>query len=83
MSYSLKTVFGIPGSLCEKTSRLLSERSLAHPEPESISEDSEEGGSPESMGSDTETGPQESHRFRSVNRDDITLIEWRRLAGIE
>jgi hypothetical protein len=98
MSYSLKTVFGIPGVQCEKTSRLLSERSLKHHVSENLDEDSEGGGDgggdSDSGGSDSEGGDvgegavrhvseSESRRSKIINRDDVKLLEWRRLAGIE
>ena len=102
MSYSLKTVFGIPGVQCEKTSRLLSERSLKHHVSENLDEDSEGGGDgggggdSDSGGSDSDGGDvgvgegavrhvseSESRRSKIINRDDVKLLEWRRLAGIE
>lgn len=102
MSYSLKTVFGIPGVQCEKTSRLLSERSLKYHVSENLDEDSEgdgggdsdsggEGsdGDGDSVGGDVGEGAvrhvseSESRRSKIINRDDVKLLEWRRLAGIE
>lgn len=101
MSYSLKTVFGIPGVQCEKTSRLLSERSLKHHVSENLDEDSEGGGDGgdsdsdggasggDSVGGDVGEGAvrhvseSESRRSKIINRDDVKLLEWRRLAGIE
>lgn len=100
MSYSLKTVFGIPGVQCEKTSRLLSERSLKYHVSENLDEDSEGGGDSDSGDvdndgdGDVESGDvaegavrhvseSESRRSKIINRDDVKLLEWRRLAGIE
>jgi len=91
MSYSLKRVFGFSGTLCEKTSRLLSERELLENSPENLEEESDslESGSdsddPEggSDSGDNSGGLTEGNPHRSVNRDDIALLKWRRLAGIE
>ena len=84
MSYSLRYVFGITGSKCVRTAKLLEQRSI------DASQISEEDDSVDSMGTDTEAGDgpagppafEESHT-RRFNRDDVTLSEWRRLAGIQ
>lgn len=99
MSYSLKRVFGFSGTLCEKTSRLLSEREVLENSPENLEEESDslDGDSdsnPDDSGGDSDSGGgsdsggnsgglTEGNQPRSVNRDDIALLKWRRLAGIE
>ncbi|NDC37236.1 MAG: hypothetical protein EBZ48_04195 [Proteobacteria bacterium] len=84
MSYSLRYVFGINGSKCDRTAKLLEQRSIAASQ---IDEDSEDS---DSMGSDTDGGsesngsePLDESRVRRFNRDDVALAEWRRLAGIQ
>ncbi len=91
MSYSLRYVFGISGSKCDRTAKLLEQRSI---DASQLSEeDSGEGPTSASgadMGSDSEggAGPTGAEAFgesraRHFNRDDVALAEWRRLAGIQ
>jgi len=91
VSYSLRYVFGISGSKCDRTAKLLEQRSI---DASQLSEeDSGEGLTSESgadMDTDTEggAGPTGGEGFlesrtRRFNRDDVTLSEWRRLAGIQ
>lgn len=90
MSYSLRYVFGINGSKCDRTAKLLEQRSIDASQIRE--EDSGEGPTSESdvdMGPTTESGDAagpdafEESQSRRFNRDDVTLSEWRRLAGIQ
>ena len=89
MSYSLRYVFGITGSKCDRTAKLLEQRSVTASQIEE--DDSDDPAGPNiSMGSDTgksdgSTGEEAflESRTRRFNRDDVALAEWRRLAGIQ
>lgn len=80
----------MPGEMCTKTARLLSERDIHEDLHRDINEDDDtsgdsgsDGGSEKDMGGDTESDLSENSRLLRVNRDDLELAKWRKLAGID
>lgn len=77
MKFSIRHVYGLNEARCEQTEELLSAYGI-HPTHETNYE-SQQSVTNES----TSAAHASQNRLTKVNRDDIALREWRRLAGLQ